>query len=419
MSKDKKRLTILVGAGAVIEASKQSSEIVTTASITNKLLSSNKIKPNSKALFGKIYYDLLCNNLKWSQDYTPNFEDIFHTLEILAGLYTEDFAAPEFKPIYKYFTTLKDDYKAFNPNVDYKKNNLTLSFAFSDLLETIVQSIESYSDLDVIPWYKDFFLELNKHYLLDIFSLNYDNWFEKIFKEYNDGFFESNNNSDFLAFNPQNALDTSKHDVNINHLHGQIDFTFIDPMIAKNDFDDDNFYTIYKLKNSNNKKLRNIEGNPEKTQSGEHLKQSTIITGKIKTEKVAIPPFDTYRVNLHRSLMQNPNLLIIGYGFADYYINNILKQFHKVHQDNKRVNIIDFISEDNWNKNIPTTNQFREEMFRTIYGIFLDQNVDSMRSKRFVSPQLFNNEVNHLYLRGFNNAATNNIKEIIQTYERC
>ena len=58
-------------------------------------------------------------------------------------------------------------------------------------------------------------------------------------------------------------------------------------------------------------------------------------------------------------------------------------------------------------------------MIKTIYGIFLDQNVDSMRSKRFVSPQLFNNEVNHLYLRGFNNAATNNIKEIIQTYERC
>ena len=99
-------------------------------------------------------------------------------------------------------------------------------------------------------------------------------------------------------------------------------------------FDDDDFYTIYKLKNDiNDTPMRYQEGNFENTQNGEHLKQTTIITGKNKTEKIAISPFDTYRANLQKCLIQNPNLLIIGYGFADYYINNVLKQFNKVHKN--------------------------------------------------------------------------------------
>ena len=43
---------------------------------------------------------------------------------------------------------------------------------------------------------------------------------------------------------------------------------------------------------------------------------------KYKTEKIAIPPFDTYRANFQNCIMKNSNLRIIGYGFSDYYINN-------------------------------------------------------------------------------------------------
>ena len=135
--KNKERLTILIGAGAVVEISK-----VSTNSITTELLSSNKIHTSSKTLFSKIYSDLLINNQKWD-NYTPNFEDIFHGLEILAGLFTQDNAAPEFKPIYKYFTTIKDDYQQFDPYKIYPpKMDITLSLAFSDLLKIITDSIE-------------------------------------------------------------------------------------------------------------------------------------------------------------------------------------------------------------------------------------------------------------------------------------
>lgn len=414
--KDKERLTILVGAGAVVEISK-----ISTSSITTEILSSNKIHTSSKTLFSKIYSDLLINNQKWD-NYTPNFEDIFHGLEILAGLFTIDNAAPEFKPIYKYFTTIKDDYQQFDPYKNYPpKIDTTLGLAFSDLLKIITDNIESYSTLPVTDWYQNFFLDLGNHYNLDIFNLNYDNLFEKIFKDYNDGFKNSKDNGTYIEFNPHLAMDTTSHAVNINHLHGQIDFTFINnPEIAKRDFDDDNFYTIYKLKKDvKNGHIRYAEGNFENTQNGEHLKQTTIITGKNKTEKIAIPPFDTYRANLQKCIIQNPNLLIIGYGFADYYVNNILKQFNKIHKENKRVNIIDFANETDWNDKIHTKEQISETKFRTLYGIFKDENVETMLKEEFTSPQLFNNDLNRLYLRGFKNATENNIGEIIDSYRRA
>ncbi len=408
------RLTILVGAGAVVEAS-----TVSTGSITNELLSSDKIHSSSRALFYKIYSDLLTNNQRW-QDYKPNFEDIFHGLEILEGLYTQDSASPDFKPIYKYFTTLREDYRDFSPYQYSSKRCIDLALAFSDLLEIIMKNIESYSNKPVANWYQDFFINLSKYYALDIFNLNYDNWFEKIFEKFNDGFESSKDNGTYIEFSPVSAMKLNKHKVNINHLHGQIDFSFINtPETAKRDFQDDDFYTIYKLKNDKkNMPKRYVEGNFGNTQNGEHIKQTTIITGKNKTEKIAIPPFDTYRANLQKCLIDNPNLLIIGYGFADYYVNNVLRQFNKVHGDNKRVNIIDFADENEWEKRRITREQISETKFRTLYGIFKDKKVETMLSKNFVSPQMFNKDTNYLYLRGFKNAAENNITDIINSYER-
>ena len=411
----RERLTILVGAGAVVEISK-----VSTNSITTKLLSSNKIHTSSTALFNKIYSDLLKNNQKWDY-YTPNFEDIFHGLEILSGLFTQDNASPEFKPIYKYFTSIKDEYQQFDPYKIYPpKMDITLSLAFSDLLEIITDSIESYSTLPVADWYQNFFLNLSNHYNLDIFNLNYDNLFEKIFENYNDGFENSKDNSTYIEFNPNLAMDTTSHTININHLHGQIDFTFINaPEIAKRDFDDDNFYTIYKLKKDvKNEHKRDTEGHFENTQNGEHLKQTTIITGKNKTEKIAIPPFDTYRANLQKCLIQNSNLLIIGYGFADYYVNNILNQFNKIHKENTRVNIIDFEDETAWKDLKFAPFKPNSNRWATIYNLFKDSSFESIFRKDYTSPQLFNNDINKLWLRGFKDVAENHLSEIIETYSR-
>lgn len=67
---------------------------VSTETITNDILNSQAINSESRDLFNKIYSDLKNANLpKYS--YKPNFEDIFHALEILNGLYMPDVVAPE------------------------------------------------------------------------------------------------------------------------------------------------------------------------------------------------------------------------------------------------------------------------------------------------------------------------------------
>ena len=298
----KQRLTVLVGAGAVVEVSN-----VSTATITSKLLTSGNIYNDSKALYSKIYADLLnSNDNKRFSDYTPNFEDIFHGLEILGTLYTRDDAAPEFKSIYKIFTNLKEDYEQFRPIGASGKSNLTLGLAISDLLKVITESVESYSNKPPEPWYNEFFLNLSRKYNLDIFNLNYDTWFETIFKnKFNDGFIDSNPKSNYLEFNPQRALNIKDYKININHLHGQLDFSFINNETANAEFDDDQFYTIYKVKEHNNSYIHRDGSSFQNTQSGEHLKNTTIITGKYKTEKIAISPFDTYRANFQNCIMNN------------------------------------------------------------------------------------------------------------------
>lgn len=393
-----KRLTIIIGAGSVTEISD-----VTTSSITNKLLNSDTINITSKELFNKIYNDLLMNNTNFP-DYRPNFEDIFHGMEVLASLYTTDTVIPEYKPIYKYFTNIKEDYLKYN-------NPITT--AFQDLLNTIVESIESYSNKFVEDWFKNFFLQLHNHYKLDIFSLNYDNCLEKIFRNYNDGFEDTPQSNVYDEFNPKKAIDISNYHVNINHLHGQIDFSF-DKI---QEFQTDELFTIYKSKNHENDNiLRFPYGSSRNTQSGEHIKQTTIITGKNKTEKIISSPFDTYRTNLQQCISNNPNLLIIGYGFADYYINGILKQFNKIHQENKRVNIIDQIDDEKWNDSIHTRQQVSETKYRTLNGILGNNIMDEMLSKRFESPQIFNNGTTCLYFKGFHDAVKNNSDDIIRLY---
>ena len=112
--------------------------------------------------------------------------------------------------------------------------------------------------------------------------------------------------------------------------------------------------------------------------------------------------------------MNNSNLLIIGYGFADYYINNVLNQFRQVHKSKARVNIIDFADENNWNKKVKQKdpNIISDIKFRTLYNIFKDKQIQEMLQQDFVSPQIFNNGKNHLFLRGFKDAA-NTIKLFI------
>lgn len=118
---NKKRLTILIGAGAVIEATG-----VSTASITKRIIKECKgyrAMPSSS----QSVVDYICKEYwetfgKNDPEYKPyskakldvitkyvNFEDIFHVVELLAG-YSLPSVAKEYTTGYKVFTRFKQKF---------------------------------------------------------------------------------------------------------------------------------------------------------------------------------------------------------------------------------------------------------------------------------------------------------------------
>lgn len=420
MKMTKKKLTILIGAGAVIEPSIELGKRVDTNTITSEIL---KSAPNkSKKLLKTIYKDLCSGNKKYPE-YKPTFEDLLHSLEILQGLYTKDISAPEYKPMYKYFTNIKSKYKKFNPYNDFPHKSFddigfALSLATEHVIKTIQANVEIYSDKNAIEWYKNFFINLSDNFSLDIFNLNYDTWLERIFKIYNDGFCNTQKDSQCLEFLPQKVL-YSKYHININHLHGQLDFRILPHTEnAEKLYNDYELSTLYKIKNiKKTKRLLLPSMSRRSTQAGEHLLPCSIITGKLKTEKIAHQPFDTYRTNFQNCIVKNPNLLIIGYGFNDYYINSLFKQFYKIHKNNKRVNIIDYYTKDDWeNYHIAPFNLYLDKL-HTIFGLCGDLGIQEIsRNYRYAEHIPLDNNRFNLYFKGFKKTISENSKEIIASY---
>lgn len=415
--KNKKRLTILIGAGAVMDASKDCGKEISTKSITED--SFTKIKYDAaKELLSLIREDLVSDYSRYNK--TPNFEDLFHALEILDSAYTIDSGAPEFKPMYKYLMDIKEKFKKYDPYLKGKLLNnefgLAVSFAQSAIIESIQESVESYSDSQIPNWYETFFRNLKEHYNLDIFTLNYDTWFEQMFDSYNDGFYDANKDSQFFKFAPAKIIN-SESEINIHHMHGQIDFRSCvgveDPRIM---FDDQELGTIYKIKNP---KFTKRELDPacgdHTTQAGDHLKSCPIITGKMKIEKTIYPPLDAYRTNFNNCIVKNSNILIIGYGFADYYIDSLLSQFHDIHGDDTRVNIVDCADSDHWRD---TSSPFGMEghKLHTIYGLCKDISIEPQNIRKYSPIFNFDNNHFHLYLKGFKNTVNEDTRNIINSY---
>lgn len=414
----RERLTILVGAGAVIDASKDCNKLIDTNSITEEVLKDNSNK-NAHELLNTIYGDLSEHYTRYEQK--PNFEDLFHALEVLKSIFTIENAAPKYTPMYKFFMNVKEEYQKFNlyKSISPVKLNpigSSISVAQSCIIKIIQKSIESYSNKPPVAWYRDFFKKLADNYNLDIFSLNYDTWLEQIFDEYNDGFIDTNSKSQFLQFKPNKVLD-SNHHINIHHMHGQIDFRSIGILEnTKEMFDDYQLNRIYKIKNVNKTKRKlNSACSDNTTQAGDHLKNCPIITGKMKIEKTIFPPLDAYRTNFNNCIVKNSNLLIIGYGFADYYIDSLLGQFHDIHGDKKRVNIIDYANPQQWEMQYIPFDLYGHKLNK-LFGLCGDLEIEPSKLRRYQEIIELDNTHFHIYLKGFKKTVKDNLDDIIRSY---
>jgi len=198
-------------------------------------------------------------------------------------------------------------------------------------------------------WMKNFFDELirKEECLLDVFNLNYDTWIERIIPDYVDGY-EAIDGYDFKRFIAHRYLDPKERHT-ISHIHGQICFAEAD--FRREDINlfsfEEQGYTLYKYPSFKAAEYvrKKIYSSDDTNQSGHSMIVSNIITGRMKTDKLLWSPFHIYMYGLIRALIENHELIIIGYGFGDYYINSLLFKYLGVHHD-KHVRIITYADPD-------------------------------------------------------------------------
>jgi hypothetical protein len=76
------------------------------------------------------------------------------------------------------------------------------------------------------------------------------------------------------------------------------------------------------------------------TQAGRTSFGGPIISGLQKPDELLIEPFSTYYCRLGRQLAEVPRLLVIGYGFSDPHVNQLLIGMRRRHGDELRIAVI-------------------------------------------------------------------------------
>lgn len=339
-----KRITILLGAGAMIEATG-----LGTGVLTDKVFESckkYKLKSGEEILreFAK---DFAKKHSKTMYPKDASFEDLFDILECYMDYQNQDFNDTGSVIL----STIKDKYI-----VDDK----TALFGLRrDFLDTINNAINEYDQeySKEGAWMTSFFHSLikNEKCFLDVFTLNYDTWMEQILGNYVDGFIDINKFNGLknaydglMRFSPSVYLNPLNNHT-ISHLHGQICFEESD--LKSEDVNafmfEEQEYTLYKystFKQAQDLRNRRIRSNLN-SQSGHTIFPTNIITGRMKTDKMVWSPMQIYMHGLMKALMNNEDLIIIGYGFGDLYVNTLLFQYLQKHKDNKRVRLITYCSE--------------------------------------------------------------------------
>ena len=331
--------TILLGAGAVIEIDAPSTTIITQ----------QIIKPNqyenyiAKDVFlRKTYFSVITRiykHLKERYPIEPNFEHIFHVMEMLESyswVWFGNSKNTEMFPVFAPFVVPKTNIVPLN-----EWGNL--SSLIDQCRIDIMGMINKYDELyrkrkdDEYLWYNCFW---NKFNGFDLFNLNYDTTIEQSLQNYCDGFVASDD-SRFQKFDPKTLFDDENR-YKICHLHGCILYyhqRYID-----------NNYDVYEYKHHDMYKWSDFEkvkgllqgsfGSNPSNQSGEMLHVGSIITGLRKTDKVTVMPYNYYHHYLNKAILNNRSLLIVGYSFGDLYINDLIERMNLLYGKEKRIVII-------------------------------------------------------------------------------
>lgn len=346
---NKRRITVLLGAGVPLNLESQGGFFPSTKNITNEVLNNPyhvfDIKTGNTSV-GALIQEIFIRSCK---EYHPalnptnpdsaakvHFEILFHILEMLQT-YDRSWQA----------TTAPQYVNKFAPfvNSDFVFNNSEFFAASRHLLDTIIKCVRKYDDVFFSKendWYRNFWKRNRKRW--DFFNLNYDTTIEQSLDEYEDGYEDIVDQEGFQRFSINKLLKNSKKLSTINHMHGCILYGNDRYKNINHDAYDFAHQDLYKWPDADTAYDRwsGSSSSSGTAQDGSVIVQGPIITGLDKTEKVTCLPYDVYRNNFFRCVSQNSSLLIAGYSFSDTYINQIFYRMFQLHGEKTRVVLIDY-----------------------------------------------------------------------------
>lgn len=336
--------TFLLGAGA-----DQAIDGPSTTDITELLLNKNTdwdiqedfeipegLLKNSGEFFEKMRR---LNEIKPYNQYadaSTNFEDFVYILETLSN-YLNPQASSSKKgqlPLDKKVLKCKENFSDW----DWSKIETTyLPFCIHLIRQRILKFLDQLEPAGNHSWYRNFWQEnISENPKTDILTLNYGNTIQRCLnKKLEDGFEETK--EDFLSFNPRKI--PNEDAVNIFHLHGSVYWGY--PSLRHPSIDPDQNPPLRKM-TSPGQENNWVFSNLIKTNTGRGVFQNSITTGYLKREKIHSNPYKTYFHIAPKILRKSQRLVIIGYGFWDYHVNELIEYFFETHSENDKTIIVTY-----------------------------------------------------------------------------
>ena len=336
-----KRVTIIVGAGAVLDFN-HNGIFPSVNNITEEVLKLNVQKVDGgESLLLRELYDHVIKKLNKVSDRNSrkfpqlNFENLLHVIEMCIAYsacwrkeYISWLSYPEFGTLIHPVNILKNLH-----TYDYIR-------AAYELQKTVMDIVNQYDtsfceDKSAGQWYRDFWKSLSGR--SNIFNLNYDNTIENSLGEYEDGFPPIKDDEDYSRFSAKHYYENQRCVSTIAHLHGQLLFS-----VARSYPFEYSMRDMVKNKDYETACKNRVGGQfPPSNQAKEEYLQPVVVSGLRKTEKMTFAPNNVYLSDLTRKVLENNRLMIVGYSFGDLYLNEILGLVMAAHGDDFKVVIID------------------------------------------------------------------------------
>jgi len=336
-------ILVFLGAGASIDAGIPSTAALTKEVASLQVIASEvkdvvlrngyygpalSVEPNKIEFIAK----MIARGLQTTIE-TPNFEHILATMEdllTLANAHRGRGVEDEDINLLSPFVWLDSRYEVLsNPSVIGYTRWQAITRIIDKTRSAIVDNQQVKSDT------KHFFDELKKTYSVKSFTLNYDTVVDDIAADCFDGFTERTNVAGQLFCNSFDARNfesefrqSDKH--TLIHMHGSVKFSYRagSTVLVKYDAPDVAFLSLKYAP-------------ADLTDQGKIISATPVISGFNKVAKLnhsPIPYGYYYRAFVDTILDANlHNLIIIGYGGGDQYVNTWFREFVRLSGDKRRV----------------------------------------------------------------------------------